>query len=458
MTTLIEAVPGAGKTARIVREVTADVASGIKKIGVTTFSTAAAEELRSRITSPRVTIATISSLAGTILRPPKSQQGTLSYAQTLLAAAQKLSKTHKKVFDRLYIDEAQDIGYHQYVFLKELVAHCTDVIIVGDPLQSIYEFGGSNANHMRLLANGGLFERMSTSYRLPREIAEFVSSVFRTEIQSLSEQNGGVYLTTDPEEDVRTLLDTDGSVALIVRTNREVEHYVEVFESEGIRANYTVSGFTLPIAITVSKILLSTVGVPWSVLRTVVASSSVVSWRALSNIDYAFSKTGGIVTDELLRRISTEIAPRVTSEERTALMAAKRMLDEIELPIKASRVEDVVAHIYPQALEAALLPRSERDSDAMAACVEYLETGAYPVVRVNRRGKLTVMTAHVSKGTEFDHVVVDASRFDRFDDINVLYVALTRARNTLHVHIPPHVPIRDKWNLFDAIMCEFGHI
>lgn len=458
--TVITAVPGAGKTTRIVNEVHREIASGVlpKHICVATFSNAAADELRQRIGNRAVYVTTIHSLAGSLIAKAKKKV-TGTYIDTLRQAVEVVEKKGM-LWDSLFIDEAQDIDNYQRLFLTEVIKHCERAVIVGDPRQSIYEFGSSSPDYMFMLAENAAHEEMSHSYRLPEEIAQFVRSLFGVKIEG--EQRPSVIALSEQRPIAATmelLSSAEGSIGLIVRTNTEVREAVQALESRDVVVNYTISGFSPIVALTVSKVLLSE-GKPveWTVLRRLVESVAVTPPRVLSSIDRILKLPPSMVSEDLLRRLATEITSNCTSDARVALRAALRTLDSIDIPKKLKTLEKKVEHVYHEAHDLLMLSGNSADEEVIRACMEYITNHTYPVIRVRNGGRVTVVTAHVSKGSEFDNVVVSLERFNRFEDVNVYYVAVTRARKSLQIYLPPFTPEKNVWNIFDATNNEFGYI
>lgn len=61
----------------------------------------------------------------------------------------KIASLYKRNFEYICVDEAQDMNRAQYMLLKSLTGdEHKNVMLVGDPQQSIYGFNGSNSNFM----------------------------------------------------------------------------------------------------------------------------------------------------------------------------------------------------------------------------------------------------------------------------------------------------------------------
>jgi len=456
--TIIRAVPGAGKTTYIVNEIIRDLASGTKakRICATTFSNAAADELRRRVGSKDVAIHTLCSLAGTIVARKKKSLGKMTYSQTLLEAAQLVDGMQKNLFDVVYIDEAQDLDYYQFMFARSLVNKCDRALVVGDPMQSIYEFGNSDSGYMFRLADNFSEMQMLDTHRLSKAVTDFVMSITRYPIRTTRSTTGSVLLVDSISETVAKLRQKrQSTVGVIFRTNHEVLEFVKQLSDKGVPCNYQISGFTTPVATTVMKLLLDDGISDWELFKTVLTASSVVSQRTINQLKGVLT-FGEPTTRKLLEKLGTEIGPNITSEARVAITAMLRLLDSIDDNARKS-IEERVDNVYMQASEIMDQTAVDREA-AVSAALEYIKNGTRPVIRVSKGSKLTVLTAHASKGLEFDRVVLSLERFDVYDDLKVFYVATTRARDELYLYVPDCARERSQWNLIDAVLNEFGYI
>lgn len=71
----------------------------------------------------------------------------LYYAYMILSLKDN-REIYQQMYGHLYVDEAQDLNYSQYQIIKLLASIIPDVMLIGDPEQSIYRFMGSNKKYM----------------------------------------------------------------------------------------------------------------------------------------------------------------------------------------------------------------------------------------------------------------------------------------------------------------------
>lgn len=70
-------------------------------------------------------------------------------AYNLLVGYEKVASLYRRMYEYICIDEAQDLNYAQYQLLQALTGdEHTNVMMVGDPNQSIFAFNGSSSEYM----------------------------------------------------------------------------------------------------------------------------------------------------------------------------------------------------------------------------------------------------------------------------------------------------------------------
>ena len=72
----------------------------------------------------------------------------LYYAYKILLEKPKVASNYTRLYKYIMIDEAQDLNETQYKVIKALTRNFTNLMMVGDPAQSIYGFNGSNSSIM----------------------------------------------------------------------------------------------------------------------------------------------------------------------------------------------------------------------------------------------------------------------------------------------------------------------
>ena len=413
-------------------------------------------------------------------------------------------------FHYVLADEHQDVNGSQNRILELLAAfhERPNLFVVGDEKQSIFRFQGAS------LENFLYFEEkfphaktiaLTDNYRSAQNILDFAHALITAEETPASalrvplSASHAVAGTITWREYAHEAIEDDAliarvqevatraplsEVAIIVRSNKEVEHYAQRLRAAGIPANATADGDILRHPVTASvrafittlleasneTALFSVLHEPyWGItapdLVRVVRERSHA--RPLSAIiqDEEFLTTLGLKDiDAVLKMARTlqDVRMRIPLVPPHRLIgdgltesgfvdhvmrhdpfeggrALRRLYDEIEALVRAQSAATLqdVARMFALRIEHGL-PLS----------APYIKTGSEAV---------QVMTAHKSKGLEFAHVFIPhltsrswgdtthrqlfkipiASRIaqDAFDELDderkLLYVALTRAKESL---------------------------
>lgn len=72
----------------------------------------------------------------------------LYYAYKLFTERPQLAQTYTRLYKYIFVDEAQDLNSAQYKVIKAMCNGFSNIMMVGDPAQSIYGFNGSESDYM----------------------------------------------------------------------------------------------------------------------------------------------------------------------------------------------------------------------------------------------------------------------------------------------------------------------
>ena len=273
---VVAAGPGSGKTRVLVHKLASlllleDVKH--EQLLMVTFSRAAATEFKKRLVglignaANFVEIKTFHSYCFDLL----GKIGTLEASSNVVKDAAKLirngeveqGKITKSV---LVIDEAQDMDEHEFELVKALMVINDDmrVIAVGDDDQNIYEFRGSNSEHLKTLIEhyGATKYEMTENYRSNTNVVDlanaFAGSITdrmkSAPIEAVTDESGVVRITHHAcanmeEAVVNELLATykTGKVCVLTNTNDEALRILGLLLKYGKRAKLiqSLDGFRL---------------------------------------------------------------------------------------------------------------------------------------------------------------------------------------------------------------------
>ncbi len=273
---VVPAGPGSGKTYVLVRKLASlilleDVKS--EQLLMLTFSRAAAAEFKKRLrdlignAAEYVEIKTFHSYSFDILGRKGSVEGSEHIVSDAVGEIRsgrvERSRVTKSI---LVIDEAQDLGEHEFALIKELIRCNEDmrVIAVGDDDQNIYEFRGSDSGNMKSLITdyGASVYDMLENFRSSEAVISLANSYAKgmsdrlksAPIVGKRDESGRVRLvwhtTTDYEQAIVNEIIYDkhfGTVCVLTATNDDALIISALLNKSGRKARLVQSrdGFQL---------------------------------------------------------------------------------------------------------------------------------------------------------------------------------------------------------------------
>lgn len=407
---VVAAGPGSGKTRVLVHKLASlllleDVKH--EQLLMLTFSRAAATEFKKRLidlignAAHFVEIKTFHSYCFDLL----GKIGSLGGVEDVVKNAAEMinngevepGKIMKSV---LVIDEAQDMDENEFALIQTLI-HANDdmrIIAVGDDDQNIYEFRGSNSKYLRNLIEdyGAIKYEMEENFRSKSSIVAlsnaFIASLSNrmksSPIQAVQNESGTVEITYHISERIEEAVANyvaktyqSGKACVLTSTNYEALQMQGILTQKGIRAKLIQSndGFKLYNLAEVRFFLKS--------------------------ID---TKLKSPVIDDTLWAAAKKRLAEVYADS-ACLPNCLNMLSEFE---SVNRVKF----------------RTDLD--------EFIKESNYEDFYSNECEAVYVSTIHKSKGREFDTVYLLLKNVyaNNDEEKRKLYVALTRAKNSLYIH------------------------
>ena len=474
---IITSVAGAGKTHRVTETINEWLESGIapEEICAVSFTITAAEELRSRISTPGVVLSTVHSLAYQVCRekgmiPPF---GYDFYDQLLLTAS-IIFRTSRPRFRAIAVDEAQDITETQRLFLTPIMLSAEEVLIVGDPNQSIYGFLGVAPDVIYTMARG-LDHKVETeciteSHRFGIPIATFLSTVFERQItsklpsaQTMIAPKSICLKTKNNDEGT---MDASQMVEILGRTIAPGETGAILSYTNRWREDFL--GACVPGSVEWSA---SFARHPYGSYSQWVMSCLDSDYRLSNNVDSRSKYWATFMAPMVLPGIATRLRQYLTKSASINLSAKSAFLPD-SVDVIPKELRSVVAQLGDhlmymsdrlrreaagQSLTADEMARILYDgaeemipyigywkdsSETIEACIaQELSTGS-AIWTMPGALPINLSTVHGAKGREYDHVMViltDGILWAGHE--NLLYVACTRARKTLTFVHPYHAAI-----------------
>ena len=408
---VVAAGPGSGKTRVLVHKLASlllleDVKH--EQLLMVTFSRAAATEFKKRLVglignaANFVEIKTFHSYCFDLL----GKIGTLEGSSNVVRDAAKMirngdveqGKITKSV---LVIDEAQDMDEHEFELVKALMTINDDmrVIAVGDDDQNIYEFRGSNSEHLRTLIDyyGATKYEMTENYRSKTNVIALANAFAETitdrmkfvPIEAVADEPGEVRITHHTcanmeEAVVNELLATykTGKACVLTNTNNEALRILGLLLKYGKRAKLiqSLDGFKLYNLLEI-RVFLNAID---RNLHSPVISDDI--WKNAKK--ELFSNYHNSACIDNVRRLILDFEATHSVKYRT----------DFEEFLRESNFEDFY---------------DEQDREI-----------------------IYVSTIHKSKGREFDNVYMMLKNSIGKTDAErrTLYVGMTRAKSNLYIH------------------------
>lgn len=419
----------------------------------------------------------------------------------------------QETYQYILADEHQDVNGSQNRIL-ELLANFHEqpnIFVVGDEKQAIYRFQGAsleNFLYFEELFPGTTTISLTQNYRSGQTILDAAHSLVAVEDGPLAELRVPLTAAATNEsnitlapfaheavedeyviDEIKKILTQDvpaEEVALIVRTNREVEYYASRLRNAGVPTEASADGDILshPLMHTISNLIEATVhpesepalfavlhGQYWKIpaadlfrvcglrsgkrpLSAVLADAELLQKSGVTDMDAVQQ------VSRVLEEARSKMAVMAPQHVAALLITKSGLLDEV-LAADSGEAGRVIRRLYDEIerivvdikgatlAEVATTFKRYREY-GLALTAPYIKTGAAAV---------QVMTAHKAKGLEFAHVFlphltdnvwgggrkrssfdlpltkhIDPTLLDAEDDERRLfYVALTRAKTDLHL-------------------------
>lgn len=409
---VVAAGPGSGKTRVLVHKLASlllmeDVKH--EQLLMVTFSRAAATEFKMRLlklignAASYIEIKTFHSYCFDLL----GKVGSLEQSDTVLKKAIKKIK-HRDVEPSritktvLVIDEAQDMDEDEFNLINALMEYNEEmrVIAVGDDDQNIYEFRGSNSKYLEqfIRVNGAakyeLFENYRSKSNLVEFTNQFVTKIHRRlkSIPIIAKQrdSGKIKLVRYQSGNLITPLVHDilttglaGTTCVLTKTNEEALQITGLLLKNHMQAKLIQTNDTFS--------LYNLLEVRFFLNQLNLADDVFI----VSDDMWANAKRK--LTDTFRSSTKLEVCMNIIKDFET-INPNRKYKSDLEVFIRESRLEDF-----------------------------YNEDGE----------TIFVSTIHKAKGKEFDNVFLMLDNFSAATDEakRQLYVAMTRAKQNLTVHL-----------------------
>ena len=408
---------------------------------------------------------------------------------------------YQERFKFIHVDEYQDTNHSQYLIVKALADKYENLCVVGDDAQSIYGFRGANIENIlsfqKDYSNSTIY-RLEQNYRSTKNIVNAANSVINYNInklekevwtdnesgekieinQSITDSEEGRFVSSSIFENKnKCQLDND-SFAVLYRTNAQSRSIEDALRRKNI--SYQVyGGLSFYQRKEIKDIL--------AYLRVIVNPNDEESIKRI--INYPTRGIGQTTMDKLLiyaneKNISLfETLKNLSSDEIKINSGTKNKLNQFFLLIKSFQLlneslnafeiaEEVLKRIgiinvlkldgTPESISRIenieelingikdFIEGEKEVVDSKATLSDFLEDVALASEldkNINDyQKKVSLMTIHLAKGLEFNHVYIvgleedlfpsamsSSTRADLEEERRLFYVALTRAKKKVTI-------------------------
>jgi DNA helicase-2/ATP-dependent DNA helicase PcrA len=396
----------------------------------------------------------------------------LLLAYKLLVGNPKLADIYRRLYKFVCIDEAQDMNEAQYAVICALCADgFTNVMMVGDPRQSIYGFNMSSPEYMERFGVDFAAKRieLTANYRSSRAVVKVAQSLdpnYMVAMQLPIEGLSTVLIGQDEKDEAKQIADelqrlfsdghpdVEGAVepskcAILGRTRfallaveavlkeRNIPYYKRL-SSNHENESETVDDFQLALRVLANprdRLHLSALAKKWKVSEPPNMPDYVSALRGMA----------GAASDTRALAICEAIETVAKNQSRLDLMPALKVLekhaDGLDEPDRLAVYEDVAVFLqeWDQYLRAA---------GGSKALSSFISSKALGNTQKAAREGVALLTVHSSKGLEFDVVIIAGMAEGTFPDYRATsakeqaeesrnaFVAVTRSKRLLYLSYP----------------------
>lgn len=337
----------------------------------------------------------------------------------------------------IYVDEFQDTDKTQYDFVCSFKN--ANKFYVGDALQNLYRFRGTDSSIIKELAVCSDVEtiRMSKNYRSTKQICDFAnenskyaSDDYRIEIHSNKDGMDVEVIDTDTsyydivdEDTIQTILqrlkELTGTTAILVRTNKEVTEIVNQLELNQLKV--TTKGDI--IGVTHYERLNA-------MINDYYAIELIASY--LNNDHYIKYRKENYLLGDGENKMSWDSFLLLIDEWKEVRSLKDDIIELKEIYRFSHNLNEILSSNSP------LLPKVDKEFNSLAEYIDYFKESDNEDSETINDDFIYCGTIHSVKGLEYDNVFlinVDGRSFrlTNEDNNNLYYVGITRAKNRLTV-------------------------
>ncbi len=396
----------------------------------------------------------------------------ISLTYNLFIANPKIAALYRRTYEYICIDEAQDLNYAQYQLLRSLtIGEHRNVMMVGDPNQSIFAFNGSSSEYMSQMFVEDfqpeiieLKENYRSSKRVllaAKKIIPDSCDIVNTVIEGIFE----IHKMDDEESEAKWIVEkiaeliklgehddiegniTHEKIAILGRNKYVFKHLTDVFDEKSVPYYYKIT----PGAIMFESKLMKIFDMAF---RVKLNPQDTLHWYRLLEL---FNNPKAINLQELSNCLDKEAYKEVLNtviifsddgsnfksslnKFSESIKENKHIEDDNEKKMILNDIKELLEHWHEYA--------TKTDKKSLLQFKNSMALGkTHPLAQKNG---ITLSTVHTMKGQEYDIVFLMGMDDETFPDYravrsggsemtqekNNAYVAFTRAKRFLYVTWP----------------------
>jgi len=357
-----------------------------------------------------------------------------------------LVKPYKERYMYIFVDEFQDTDPIQWDFVKSFMKS-SSIYVVGDALQAIYSFRNADSTIIKKLAHTPDWRcyKLSRNYRSTEQICDYANSYSQWQdasVELVSEKKGCpvvekkyLYDAFDKPNapqlnQIKEWMKTfEGSSAILCRTNKEVADLQLWLDSENI--SYSTKRKSVDTLSVLNSIMDNEYLKNW--LATFLSAEEYTTFLKADKIHQVeegsysceafikdFAKTSPVLLESAQKVF--ECRKILATKNYDARLKFMKLSEKLHIPLSSN-------HLH-------FITNTETNKEIVASFITlYMNTDS---VVSDDSANLYVGTIHSVKGLEYDNVIVlnvggNSFPIYKGDNLNLFYVAVTRAKTHLYV-------------------------
>lgn len=397
----------------------------------------------------------------------------LFFAYRILTENPSVVRVYNSLYHYICIDEAQDLNFAQYQVIRALCGDSfKNVMMVGDANQSIYGFNGSDSNFMtKFFVNdfSPTIYKLNENYRSAKKIVEFANRLEHYDSVTNYVYNGELLAIKLEDESSEAKFVADKIVELIRNGHPDIEDPLSVDRIAVIARNkYVFSNLEEELSVREIPFLFkkNTTGIENEsdymkvfelAIRILINKKDYIHLTQLKKMvgfstNITDNKSGISILKEVLTQSNYESmipALIVLDKEVLNFNASLKCLESI-----LSSFDDEERYLISMDIQqwhnhwkkyCMLVPKENR---TLTSFRNQISLGKTKECEANEG--ITLLTAHMSKGLQFDVVFIIGLSEGTFPDyraikangsqlsqeMNNMYVAVTRAKRLCYMSYP----------------------